>query len=244
MSKVVLGLLVAAAAAVVFGAVMLVSTSCACGSVAVGPTLAAAALEHPYGELRDKNDVGEEHYRMGRYPEAIDHWTAAADKGSAYAAHRLGVEYMTGHAGVVQQDYGKARRYHLQAARAGYTLSMFDLGSMCEAGQGAPPSIVDAARWYGHSASYGLAQGQYNYATMLETGEGVPVNAIEALKFYILAARGGFAGVPFDASRNKIDQQLATPLEVLQGKMAKADADEAKSRADRFVAATGPLKNE
>ena len=244
MSRTLLGLVGAVGAIGVFVAVMLGSVSGARNNVTLGPTPAAAALEHPYGELRDKNDVGEEHFRMGRYPEAIDHWTAAAEKGSAYAAHRLGVEYMNGQSGVFQQDYSKARRYHLQAARAGYTLSMFDLGSMCEFGQGASPSISDAAKWYGHSASYGLAQGQYNYATMLEAGEGVPVNTIEALKFYILAARGGFAGVPYDAARNKIDQQLATPLEVLQGKMSKADADEAKARADRFVPATGPLTNE
>lgn len=244
MSKTLLGLMAAIGAAVVFVAVLLGSVSGARNSITAGPTPAAAALEHPYGELRDLNDEGEKHFRAGRYPEAIEYWTAAADKANAYAAHRLGVEYMNGHAGVVQQDYGKARQYHLQAARAGYTLSMFDLGSMCEFGQGASPSISDAAKWYGHSAAYGLAQGQYNYATMLEAGEGVPVNTIEALKFYILAARGGFAGVPYDAARNKIDQQLATPLEVLQGKMSKADADEAKARADRFVSATGPLTNE
>lgn len=209
----------------------------------LGPT-SAAAIEHPFGELRRKDDVGEDHFRMGRYPEAIAHWTTAAAGGDAYAAHRLGVEYMDGKPGVVQRDYDKARQYHTQAARLGFALSMFDLGSINEYGYGVAQDLKLAAKWYGHSADYGLAQGQYNFATMLEAGDGVPVDQVEALKFYILAARNGFAGVPFDAGQNKIDQQRATPLETLQGRMTKAQADEAKARADRFVAAEGPLKDE
>jgi TPR repeat protein len=52
---------------------------------------------------------------------------------------------------------------------AGNALSMFDLGSMHEFGQGtAQHRRGSAVRWY--SARYGLAQGQYNYATMLERG--------------------------------------------------------------------------
>lgn len=234
----------AAVVAIAGLSVMTAWNMCACGPLPLGVTPAAAALEDPYGEARDRKDVGEDHFRMGRYPEAIAYWTEAAAKGNTYAAHRLGVEYMDGKPGVVQRDYEKARQYHTQAARQGYSLSMFDLGSMNEYGHGAPADIVAAARWYGHSAAYGLAQGQYNYATMLEAGDGVKADLVEALKFYILAARGGFAGVPFNAAQNKIDQQRATPLETLQERMQKADADEAKVRADRFVAATGPLKDE
>jgi TPR repeat protein len=244
MRKLLVGGGVVAVAAGLFATVLFMSDVCACGSVALQPTLAAAALENPYGELRDRNDVGEDHYRMGRYPEAIEYWIGAAAKGNAYAAHRLGVEFMDGKPGVVQRDYDKARQYHTQAARLGYALSMFDLGSIYEYGSGIEVDMKAAALWYGHSADYGLAQGQYNYATMLEAGDGVSVDLVEALKYYILAARGGFAGVPFDAGQNKIDQQRATPLESLQARMAKPDAAEAKVRADRFVAATGPLKGE
>ncbi len=230
--------------AMVGASVMTGLNACACGPLPLGVTPAVAALEDPYGEVRDRKDVGEDHYRMGRYPEAIAYWTDVAAKGNTYAAHRLGVEYMDGKPGVVQRDYDKARQYHTQAARQGYSLSMFDLGSMNEYGHGAAPDLSAAARWYGHSANYGLAQGQYNYATMLEAGDGVTANSIEALKFYILAARGGFAGVPFNASQNKIDQQRATPLETLQARLSKTDADEAMLRADKFVTSTGPLKDE
>lgn len=209
----------------------------------VGPT-EADALEHPFGEVRDKNDVGETHYRMGRYPEAIDYWIQAASKGNAYAAHRLGVEYMDGKPGVVQRDFEKARTFHTQAAKLGYALSMFDLGSINEYGFGVPKDLSVAAKWYRHAAEYGLAQGQYNLATMLEAGDGVPLDEIEALKFYILAARGGFAGVPYSSASNKIDQTRATPLESLKLRMSQVQFEEAMRRADGFVAVTGPLDAE
>lgn len=244
MRKLVLGGGAVVLAGVVATTVLFMSDGCACGSVAMRATVAAAALKDPFGEVRRKEDVGEDHFRMGRYPEAIEFWTKAAAGGDAYAAHRLGVEYMDGKPGVVQRDYDKARQFHTQAARLGYALSMFDLGSINEYGYGVAQDLKLAAKWYGHSAAYGLAQGQYNFATMLEAGDGVPVDRVEALKFYILAARNGFAGVPFDAGQNKIDQQRSTPLETLQGRLTKAEADEAKARADRFVAAEGPLKDE
>jgi len=243
MKKLLIGAAVSAVALIVVVGVIFLSPKPVADKAALGPT-EAAALDHPFGELRDRSDVGEDHYRMGRYPEAIEYWTEAADKGNAYAAHRLGVEYMDGKPGVVARDFEKARRYHIQAARLGFALSMFDLGSINEFGFGVEKNLPEAAKWYRHSAEYGLAQGQYNFATMLEAGDGVPADAVEALKFYILAARNGFAGVPFDARTNKIDQKRETPLEVLKGRLTKAQADEAVVRADKFVAATGPLAKE
>jgi TPR repeat protein len=243
MKKLLIGAAVSAVALSVVVGVIFLSPKPVTDEAPLGPT-EASALEHPMGEVRDKNDVGEDHYRMGRYPEALDFWTQAADSGNAYAAHRLGVEYMDGKPGVAARDYEKARKYHLQAARLGYSLSMFDLGSINEFGFGVDKNLGEAAKWYGHSAEYGLAQGQYNFATMLESGDGVTADAIEALKYYILAARNGFAGVPFDARSNQIDQNRSTPLDVLKGRLTKAQADEALLRADKFVAATGPLAKE
>lgn len=243
MKKLLIGAAASAVALSVVVGVIFLSPKPQADPPTVGPTQ-AAALDHPMGEMRDKNDVGEDHYRMGRYPEAIDYWTAAAARGNAYAAHRLGVEYMDGKPGVVAREFAKARQYHTQAARLGFALSMFDLGSINEFGFGVDKSLAEAAKWYGHAAEYGLAQGQYNFATMLESGDGVAVDMVESLKFYILAARNGFAGVPFDSGRNKIDQSRATPLDVLKGRLTKEQAEEALSRADKFVAATGPLSKE
>lgn len=204
----------------------------------------ASATSKPVGQSTDPNDPGEIHYKHGRYPEALDYWTAEAAKGNAQAAHRLGVEYMDGKPGVTQRDYAKALQYHKQAALAGNSLSMFDLGSMFEYGFGVSKDIVQSAFWYGSSATYGLAQGQYNFATMLETGDGVTKDEVEAYKFFILAARGGFTGVPYDNQKLVIDRNAPMPTEVLERKLSREQIAEGRQRADTFVAATGPLKIE
>lgn len=244
MQRLMIGLGAALVIAVVVVGVVFLSPQVWTKSAALPPTTAEAALKSPLGEMRNRKDPGEEHYIQGRYPEAIEYWIGAAAKGSAYAAHRLGVEYMDGKPGVVQRDYAKSMQYHTQAARAGISLSMFDLGSLNEFGNGVEKSMPLAARWYGHSANYGLAQGQYNYATILESGDGVPRDDVEALKFFILAARGGFSGVPFNAQTSKIDQKAATPAQSLEERITKEQAAEGRQRADSFHAASGPLQGE
>ncbi len=238
------GLSGVALVSVIVVAVVFLSPEIGTKTAMVHPTRADAALAHPMGELRDRSDVGEQHYRQGRYPEAIAYWIEAAAGGNGYAAHRLGVEYMDGKPGVVDRDYAKARQYHIQAAKLGFALSMFDLGSMNEYGFGVDKSLPEAAKWYRHSADYGLAQGQYNFATMLESGDGVPPDAVEALKYYILGARGGFTGVPFNARNNKIDQSAPTPANALEARLTREQTVEGHRRADAFQAASGPLAAE
>jgi TPR repeat protein len=212
--------------------------------VSSAPAGESSVLAEPLGRSRDPNDPGEIHYRHGRYPEAIAYWEAEAAKGNAQAAHRLGVEYMDGKPGVVQRDYARAIRYHRQAALAGKALSMFDLGSIYEHGLGIDKNIVESALWYGHSANYGLAQGQYNFATMLEDGAGVTRDMVEAYKFFILAARGGFTGVPYDNRRLSIDRDAPLPTQLLERKLSREEAAEGRRRADVFRPASGPLKSE
>jgi TPR repeat protein len=243
MQKVLFGIGAAVIVAVAVGGVVFLSPQPGLKAPAVTAAVADTVRE-PMGEKRNRKDPGEEHYIQGRYPEAVAYWTEAAGKGDVYAAHRLGVEYMDGKPWVVQRDYVKAQKFHKQAALGGYSLSMFDLGSIYEFGFGSTVSLTDAARWYGHSADYGLAQGQYNYATMLEAGEGVEKDDTEALKFFILAGRGGFAGVPFDARSGKIDQKSQTPADALTQRLTKQQAAEAMARANAFRVATGPLASE
>ena len=201
----------------------------------------SVTMNNPMGQSKDPNDPIEKMFRNGLYPEAIAAWEREAAKGNPQAAHRLGVEYLDGKVGVVQRDYARAMKYHMQAAMAGNPLSMFDLGSMYEYGFGTEINLVEAAKWYGRSARYGLAQGQYNYATMLETGVGVPPDQIEAYKFFVLAARGGFTGVPYDPRSFRVDKNAPTPAESLQSRLNSAQVAEARARADAFKPETGPI---
>lgn len=230
--------LVIAAAVVAAGAFFWMRGGASTETVAV-PT--GVTMSTPMGQSKDPNDPIEKMFRRGLYPEAIAAWEVEAKKGNAQAAHRLGVEYQDGKPGVVERDYVKAMAYHRQAAMAGNALSMFDLGSMYEYGFGVDKNIGEAARWYGHSAQYGLAQGQYNYATMLERGDGVAADEVEAYKFFVLAARGGFTGIPYDSQRYRVDQNAATPAEEMQRRLTAAQVADGRARADAFKAQTGPL---
>jgi TPR repeat protein len=202
---------------------------------------AAARGQLPVVAVR-KTDPGQEYYRQGRYDLAIAFWTKAADAGDALAAHELAVEYMDGKPMVVQRDYEKARKYHLQAAQAGDPRSMFDLGSMYEFGMGVTVDLRQAAVWYRHAAEYGHPQGAYNLGTMLESGEAGQQDLVEAYKFYKLAADGGFDGVPYDNNRLRIDRNAPSALDLISRKMTSAQIEEGKSRAKAFKFLTGPLK--
>jgi len=205
------------------------------------PQAAPAGGTLPIVSMR-QTDPGQEFYRQGRYDLAIAFWTKAAAAGDALAAHQLGVEYMDGKPWVVPRDYDKARKYHLQAAAAGDPRSMFDIGSMYEFGLGVTIDLKQAAAWYSHSADYGFAEGQYNLATMLESGEAGRKDEVDAYKYYMLAAAGGFTGVPYDNQRLRINRDAPTPAEVLARRLSPTQISDASGRVKAFKVQTGPLK--
>jgi TPR repeat protein len=184
---------------------------------------------------------GEDLYRRGLYPEAIEWWTQHAEKGDARAARSLGVEYMDGKGNVVQRDYEKARKYHTQAARAGDARSMMDLGTIYEHGLGVTSDLIEGARWYEWSAKYGHGPAQYNIATMLETGEAGRQDEIEAYKYYLLATAQGMSGLPYDTRSKRFAADGPTPLQALERRLAPSQRAEGKSRAKVFKAMNGPM---
>lgn len=186
-------------------------------------------------------DEGEKLFRLGHYDKALVFWEAAAAKGDAYAAYRLGVEYLDGKPGVTTRDPVKARTYHLQSAKAGDARSMFDIGVIHEFGMSVPKDLAVAARWYRRSADYGHAQGQFNVATMLEAGEGVEKDLVESYKYYALAADQGFRGIPYDYEKLKVDGTKPDPFTLLTAKLSKDQVDQGKARAAAFKVLTGPL---
>ena len=183
---------------------------------------------------------GEELYRRGLYAEAVAWWTERAAQGDIEAARRLGVEYMDGKRGVVERDFEKARKYHLQAAMAGEPRSMLDLGTIYENGYGVPESLTEAARWYMWGAKYGFGPAQYNTGLMFESGDGGRQDLVEAYMWYILAAIEGFKRLPeakFDLNRPPIDN----PMGQLYPKLTPAQRAEAMNRAKAFKPLSGPL---
>ena len=202
--------------------------------------MAMAETPPDQSSMRGRTE-GEDLYRRGLYAEAIAWWTEQADKGDAGAARHLGVEYMDGKGNVVQRDYEKARRYHMQAAKAGDARSMMDLGTIYEHGLGVTSDLIEGARWYEWSAKYGHGPAQYNIATMLESGEAGRQELIEAYKYYLLATAQGMTGLPYDSNSRRFDADGPTPLQALESRLAPAQRAEGKARAKAFKAMSGPL---
>ena len=202
----------------------------------------ASALAAPAAPVQPARSEGEDLYHRGFYDQAMAWWSAAAEKGDSEAAYRLGVEYMDGKPNVVQRDYDKARKYHLQAAAAGDPRSMMDIGTMYENGLGVPEDIVQAAVWYERAANYGYGPAQYNIATLLETGDAGRKDEVEALKFYLLAADQDVGGVPYDRTTKRVVRGGDTPLDLLAKRLTKQQIADATARAKAFKPQTGPLK--
>jgi hypothetical protein len=210
--------------------------------VTIGAAVPLAVLSFATAEQAPPaRSEGEDMYRRGLYPEAIAWWTAAAEKGDIEAARRLGIEYMDGKRGVVERDYAKARKYHLQAAMGGERRSMFDLGTIHENGLGVAEDLIEAARWFEWSAKYGYGPAQYNFATMLETGDAGRKDEVEAYMYYILAAEQGATGLGFQPKANEVPVFEDTPMGMLAKRLSAAQKKEAAVRAKAFRAMTGPL---
>jgi TPR repeat protein len=211
---------------------------CALGAIA--PVLNAVAADAPAAQAPARSE-GEDLYRRGLYAEAIAWWTERAAKGDVEAARRLGIEYMDGKGGVVERDYEKARRYHLQAAMGGERRSMMDLGTIYEHGLGVPSDLIKAARWYEWSAKYGYGPAQYNFATMVEMGDAGRTDVVEAYMYYLLAAAQGVQGVGYDAKTNQVLGADETPMGQLARRLTPAQKADATARAKAFKTLTGPL---
>ncbi len=183
---------------------------------------------------------GDDLFRRGQYPEALAWWTEHAAQGDVESARRLGVEYMDGKPNVVQRDFEKARKYHLQAAMGGERRSMMDLGTMYDNGYGVPESLPEAARWYLWAAKYGHGPAMYNIGLMLETGDAGRTDVVEAYTWYILGAMEGFKMLPetkFDIMKPPPDSAMGA----LHGKLTPAQRAEAHAKAKSFKPLSGPL---
>jgi TPR repeat protein len=192
------------------------------------------------GQAAPARSEGEDLYRRGLYLEAIAWWEERAAQGDIESARRLGIEYMDGKRGVVERDYAKARRYHLQAAMGGERRSMMDLGTIHENGLGVPEDLIEAARWFEWSAKYGFGPAQHNFAVMLETGEAGRKDEVEAFMYYTLAAIYSAQILP-EAKINLENPPPDSAIGQLARRLTPAQRAEARARAKAFKPRTGPL---
>ena len=167
-------------------------------------------------------DDGQDLYRLGRYTEAADAWTKAAQNGDVEAGYRLGKLYIDGT--VIGRDYAKAAKILKVSALGGHAQAQLEYAMLLDNGWGVPRSRAQAAKFYLKAAQCGVPAAMFNIGAMLENGEGVKADVIQAFKWYRLA---------YDAG---LDPIVAGPMNILAERMKPAELHRALDLARDFKA--------
>ena len=99
------------------------------------------------------------------------------------------------------QSYGTAEL--IAKAEAGDAEAQQALGVMYQTGQGVPPDMMEAARWYHMAADQGNAMAQMNLGMMYNFGMGVPQDYVEAEKWFRPAAEQGITVAQLNLKRTR-----------------------------------------
>ena len=169
--------------------------------------------------------TGEELFRLGRYPDAVEAFAKAAKAGDYEAGFRLGQIYADGV--VVKRDMALAATYLKPAALAGHAGAQYEYGNLLDNGWGVKKSKAQAAKFFHMAADRNIAAAMFNYAAMLENGEGVKADVVEAFKWYHLAYDRG------------LDPIVEKPMNELAERLKPDELHEALAKAAAFKPVAG-----
>jgi hypothetical protein len=92
---------------------------------------------------------------------------------------------------VKKGDYAAAYPEFLKSADQGNPVALYNLGWMCEQGQGVDKDIAAAIQWYERAAKAENPRAQYRLGFLVENGIGQPVDVDKAIKWYLRASANG-----------------------------------------------------
>ena len=123
-------------------------------------------------------------------------YNEAANKNDAAAQYELGKRYYTGRTGAGRygghkQDYNKAFKWWLLAAKQGNADAQYGLGECYYFGNGIYKDLSEAVKWWLLAAEQGDAYAQNFLGLCYENGRGVDKDLNEAIKWYRKAAEQG-----------------------------------------------------
>lgn len=146
---------------------------------------------------RAENGDIEAQCRLGRfYADKFDHeqsikwYRLAAEKGNDEAQRYLGDLFYYGVSGI-EENRPEAAKWQRAVAERGYYRSQYNMGRICETGDGVQKDEKEAARWYRLAAEQSYEFAQKKMGDMYVGGIGVPVDNTEAAKWYVLAIHNG-----------------------------------------------------
>lgn len=115
-----------------------------------------------------------------------------AKVGDAEAQSNLGVMLAS------NGNYKEASYWYKQAALAGVSTAMYNLGVLYFNGQGVPQDYNIAHRWFDSAAKRGNAYAQLQLGLMSLTGQGMPKDPNQEFYWYMRAAQQGLPAAEFD----------------------------------------------
>jgi uncharacterized protein len=128
-------------------------------------------------------------YALGRFDEAVNIFTSAAESGEPEALMWLGACHANGDG--LPSSLNKAFELYLRAAEAGHAQAQTNVGAMLMGGQGCDKDVDQAIIWLGRAADQGDIGAQFNLATILSAGKDVEPEYERAIDLYRKAAESG-----------------------------------------------------
>jgi len=208
---------------------------------------------------------GVQAYSAGNVSGAVDDWRVASNAGHVGASWLLGNLYEQGKG--IPQDRSMAFDFFLRAARGGHPDAAIKVAKIFQNGDaelGIKRDYKKALPMYERAALAAKAEAQYELGKMYAFGEGVQPSPSEALRWQLLAAKKRYVPSFIEMSRlyfngegvttDRVEgwmylilaDRFATPqsrpvvgaaMKKYAGRMKASDRDEARSRADAWVAA-------
>lgn len=125
--------------------------------------------------------------RAKAYAGSVEWFTQAATQGWAPAQSALGMAYLRGVTGKVDEE--TAAIWYAKAAKQGYAEARYQLAILYANGLGVKKDEVKALGLFAWAAEHEHSEAQRLLATMYETGMGVKANRVEARRWHRRSAQ-------------------------------------------------------
>lgn len=129
-------------------------------------------------------------YNRKQYPQAMEYFLKAADKGSANAINAIAIYYYEGK--WCERHLQKAAQWFRYAAEMGYASAQRNLADCLRKGEGVPVNMEEAFAWYMRAAEKENIKAQFMVGECYANGWGVEIDMEEAKRWYTIAANQGY----------------------------------------------------
>jgi hypothetical protein len=160
------------------------------------------------------------------FPQQLE----SAKSGDIVSQRLVGIRYLRGDG--IQQDYGQALYWLIQAAQRGDIVASTALAEMYHEGKGAPRNDNYALALFIRAAQQGAIVAQINLADMLMAGEGGPQDVVSAYAWYSIGGTAAGSQYP-EVARLASERIDALSLLITQSQIAEAQRQAAVWWANR-----------